>query len=167
MTTLNIDNQIITFRVTPLADIFQLRWDILRPNLPEDMAQFDGDDEASTLHFGAFTDDGRNVGCCTYVARPWVNDDPKYPDFAEAAPAATYQLRGMATAPDLLKRGIGAALSDFAEQTMREANAQLLWANARIAAVPFYQKLGWVIASDEFYIPTVGPHHKIVREINS
>ena len=63
--------------------------------------------------------------------------------------------------------GIGAALSDFAEQTMRDANAQLLWANARIAAVPFYQKLGWVIGSDEFHIPTVGPHHKIVRELNS
>ncbi|MHC4994136.1 MAG: GNAT family N-acetyltransferase [Planctomycetota bacterium] len=166
MPPLIIDNQTIEFRVTPLENIFQLRWDILRPGLPEDAAQFDGDDEPTTLHFGAFTEDGRNVGCCTYVVRPWVNDDPRYPDFPGADPAATYQLRGMATAPDLAKRGIGTAMQAFAERTLSAAAAQLLWCNARVHAVPFYQRLGWRVASDEFHIPTVGPHHKMTRPLN-
>jgi hypothetical protein len=32
-------------------------------------------------------------------------------------------------------------------------------------AIGFYQKLGWKIESEEFEIPTAGPHFKIAKVI--
>lgn len=169
MTTLQIDNQTITLRVTPLENIFDLRHAVLRPGLPVEAAQFDGDHETTTLHFGAFTESNQNIACCTYVINPWQNDttpNPAYPNHEDADPQHTYQLRGMCTHPDLLKRGVGAALNNFAIQTLQDQSAQLLWGNARIIAIPFYLKLNWQIASDEFHIPTVGLHHKITYRLH-
>ena len=40
---------------------------------------------------------------------------------------------------------------------------RLLWCNARVPAMGFYQKLAWQVVSDEFHIPTAGPHVKMVR----
>ena len=36
--------------------------------------------------------------------------------------------------------------------------ARRFWCNARVAAVPFYARMGWRVVSDLFDVPTVGPH---------
>ena len=37
--------------------------------------------------------------------------------------------------------------------------------NARIAAVPFYQSMGWKIVSELFDIPTAGMHHRMIKRM--
>jgi GNAT superfamily N-acetyltransferase len=75
-----------------------------------------------------------------------------------------WQLRGMATAPDVRGAGVGAALLAEAESVLRNRGPiRLLWCNARYVALGFYQKQGWTIASDEFVTPGVGIQRKMTR----
>jgi hypothetical protein len=50
----------------------------------------------------------------------------------------------------------------------REALAsgpRLMWCNGRQPAAPFYERLGWTIASEAFEIPTAGPHFRITKRL--
>ena len=106
------------------------------------------------------------------------------------SPRPTYQLRGMAVDTPAQRLGVGRLLlgavdrhlavlckppvaaqsvppSATATPTAPPAAAMppsLLWCNARLPAVPFYQRLGWIIASTLFHIPTAGPHHRMFRQ---
>jgi GNAT superfamily N-acetyltransferase len=142
----------LTYRRAGVDELLALRHAVLRPGLGRAAAEFDGDDESTSRHFGAFlTITGDNVGCVSFMRRPW-----------ESAPA--HQLRGMATRPDLVRRGIGRALLGFAERALlEETGVRLLWCNARVEAAPFYQKMGWAIVSEPFEIPGVGPHFRMLR----
>jgi GNAT superfamily N-acetyltransferase len=144
----------VTVRRARFDEILALRHAELRPGLPVDTAVFEDDGKATTIHLGAFANEGEApVGCASLVLRPW-----------QGVPA--YQLRGMATRSDLVRRGIGRALLTFIEDLVRDQTPlQLLWCNARASAVEFYQRTGWVIASEEFDIPTVGPHHAMTRRL--
>ena len=42
-----------------------------------------------------------------------------------------------------------------------------IWANCRTPAVPFYEKNGWQIISEEFVIETAGPHFKMMKVIRA
>ena len=145
---------LVLVRATTLLEIFPLRHAELRPGLPHDTARFDGDDDSASRHFGAFlVDDGAIVGCASFMRRSW-NGEPGW------------QLRGMATRADHVRRGIGARLLGFAEETLcAEPGPSLLWCNARLTAVPFYERVGWVVVSDVFEVPTVGPHRAMVRRM--
>jgi GNAT superfamily N-acetyltransferase len=142
----------ITIRRAALAEILDLRHAVLRPGLPRDTAHFAGDAEPATHHFGAFAET-RCLGCASFVLNAW-----------EGQPA--WQLRGMATAPDRQRQGIGTRLLGFAlDDLSRSAPLRLFWCNARVPAAPFYQRNGWEIRSEVFDIPTVGPHYKMVRRL--
>jgi len=138
----------LVLRPAALAEIVALRHAVLRPGLPLESAAFDGDEEPATRHFGAFS--GREaVGCLSLMHR-------------ERAGAA-YQLRGMAIRSDLQRGGVGRALLTYAERALSaESGARRLWCNARVESVAFYERLGWVVVSEEFDVPGVGPHHVMV-----
>jgi len=72
-----------------------------------------------------------------------------------------YQLRGMATHPDFGGKGYGSALIQFASEYLRTINTDYIWCNARVAAVPFYEKIGFEIQSEEFDIPGIGLHYEM------
>ena len=40
-----------------------------------------------------------------------------------------------------------------------------MWCNARTPAVGFYQRHGWVVASEEFEVKTAGPHFKMTLKL--
>ena len=139
-------------RRAALDEIFQLRWDVLRPGRPRPAAQFPGDTAPETIHVGAFVN-GRNIACATATRVDW-----------QGQPA--WQLRGMGVADDWQSRGVGATLLRELENLVRQAaDIRTFWCNARKEAVGFYEKLGWRIASEEFYIEDVGPHFKMMREL--
>ena len=145
-----VDGRPFVVRAVTPAEVLPLRHRVLRPGLPAESAVFDGDDEPTTRHFAAL--DGREVvSCLTLVLRPY-RDRP------------ARQLRGMATRPDLERRGLGSRLLRFAETTPWIADGPpLLWCNARLPAAGFYQRLGWTIVSEPFDIPGVGPHYVMLR----
>lgn len=75
------------------------------------------------------------------------------------------RLRGMATHPDHQSKGAGEKLMHFALEHLKGQNADLLWCNARIKAVPFYERLGLQVQGDAFEIPGIGTHYLMWRKI--
>jgi GNAT superfamily N-acetyltransferase len=153
-----------TFRMKPIAsparfDIraiasaatHPLRLSVLRPNRPASAAIFPDDDAPSTRHLGAFRD-GQVVG----IASLFVADLTP-----EHAGAPAYQLRGMATAPEVRGAGFGKALVIECVAFGQARGAKILWCNARTSAMDFYRKLGFEIIGPEFDIPDVGPHFRM------
>lgn len=143
-----------TLRRASLDEILALRHAVLRPGLPLGAARFDGDDEPATRHFGAFcAAPAGAVACVSCMQRPRRG-------------AAAWQVRGMATRSDSRGRGIGAALLAFALEALRaEAGPQRAWCNARVTALGFWERAGWVVASDVFDLPGIGPHRVLERTL--
>jgi GNAT superfamily N-acetyltransferase len=137
----------LELRRASLEEILALRHAVLRPGLPLHTAHFDGDDEPATRHFGAFRRaTGDVVACVSCMRRPHGGAD-------------AWQIRGMATRDDLAGRGIGRALLAFTLGALRaEDGPRLLWCNARVTVLGFWEAAGWTVASDAFDIPGVGPH---------
>src|SRR4051812_47114685 len=120
-----------SFRLAHVSEIMDLRWTILRQGLPREAAQFDHDDDATTQHFAAF-DDRTAVACATFLRGTYDNE-----------PA--WQLRGMAVSEAHQGEGLGTKLLAFAESIIRpQEYSNLLWCNARLPAVRFYERLGWI-----------------------
>lgn len=137
-------------RRAAVREILDLRHRVLRPGKPMESAEFPGDGQAGTQHFAAFHG-GRCVVCLTLMRSEWEG-------------RRAWQLRGMATDASVQGRGFGTQLMRFAmEDVKQEGWADLFWCNARLAAVSFYERNGWRIASEAFDIPPIGPHHKMVR----
>ena len=136
-------------RRAPLEAIVDLRHRILRAGLPRESAIFGGEDLSDKLHFAAFME-GMVIGCATL-----------HPSVFEFQPA--FQLRGMAVDSAHQRLGVGRELIKAAEDCAREVKIAVLWANCRTAAVPFYEKMGWKIISDEFMVESAGPHFRMVH----
>ena len=132
--------------------MIDLRHKVLRAGLPRSEGIFKEDDLPTTLHAGAFAGE-RNVGCATMMREAY-----------KGLPA--YRLRGMAVDPDFHRLGIGRKLLELLESRVRETkHTTLLWCNARTPAVPFYKSMGWRVVSDEFDIPTAGPHFVMIKDV--
>jgi hypothetical protein len=48
---------------------------------------------------------------------------------------------------------------------VRENGGRYLWCNARLVAVPFYERLGLEAVGPEFDIPGIGPHYVMWRAV--
>src|SRR6267142_3731276 len=138
----------VEVRQVSAVETVPLRHAVLRPGRPVETALFAGDDLPSTTHFGAF----RN-GQLLCIASLFEAELPQEPG------VAAIQLRGMATAADSQRTGLGRALVLGCAAFAREKRARLLWCNARVYASGFYSKLGFQIVGEEFDIPDVGPHY--------
>jgi predicted GNAT family N-acyltransferase len=141
----------ITIRETSVEAIRPLRHAVLRAGLPPEAAIFDGDDEPTSRHFGAFATSGDVVGCASIVQRPW-----------EGQPA--WRLRGMAISDELRGSGMGRRLLAKIDQiVLADNHSNILWCNARTPATGFYSRLGWTRIGDEFHIETAGPHFRMFK----
>ena len=132
-----------------------LRHSILRLGRPIDTAHFPSDDAPTTRHFGAFRDDQLRGIASLYLAQM-----PEMPNLI------AFQLRGMAVVPEARGAGLGRALTLACIAFAKENRAELLWCNARITAAGFYQKLGFEIIGEQFDIPDVGPHFRMMLSLN-
>ena len=144
----------LELRRAAIDEILPLRHAELRPGLPLEAARFDGDDESETRHFGAFLRaSGVPVACVSCMRRPRDRRD-------------AWQVRGMATRGDLVRRGIGRALLRHGLAALRDAGGpELLWCNARVGALGFWEREGWATVSEVFDIPGVGPHRTMARRL--
>jgi len=143
-----------SIRDIDVADTHVLRRAVLRDGTASDAVVFDGDDEPSTVHLGAFVD-GRLVGISTWVDRDWPGR-PGHP----GRPAR--QLRGMATDPDHRTRGCGAALLDAGIERCRASGATTIWARARVTVLDFYLHRGFVPVGDAYVDATTEIWHRDV-----
>lgn len=139
-------------RVPPEV-ILPLRASILRPGRPVEAARFPEDQRPGVAHWAGWLADGPTTpqACLTLLPSTW-----------EDLPA--WQLRGMASAQAARGKGLALALLQAATEwaLQQEPSAEILWCNAREVAVGFYARAGWVVVSDVFEVPEIGPHFRMV-----
>ena len=136
-----------------ITEAFSVRHPVLRPGKSIESCHFEGDDLDSTIHFGFF--EAENLSGIISVFKN------NHAFFAQNQ----FQIRGMAVLKAHQKKGIGAKLVRFAEQYIQKQNGILIWFNARIIAVGFYEKLGYQIIGDSFEIPEIGTHYVMFKNI--
>jgi GNAT superfamily N-acetyltransferase len=128
-------------------DTLVLRQQMLRPGKELSDCVFSGDSDEQSFHLGAFVDKK-----LVSVASFYLDSNPAFPDEFQ------YRLRGMATLPEFQKRGFSQALLKTAFPIIKQNMCKILWCNARVSALGFYEKVGFTIESQEFEIPGIGPH---------
>lgn len=133
-------------------ETFPIRLEVLRKNIPLPY-EFNGDFETETIHLGAFKDE-KLIAVSSYMKAG-------YKDFE----GNQFQLRGMATLTEFQGFGAGKLMLQKAVQIIKEKNCNLLWCNARIAAVDFYKKQGFQTFGEKFEISLVGEHYVMFKKI--
>lgn len=135
-------------------EVRPLRLEVLRDGMVNQTVDFDGDNDPTTIHLGAFDRDENNVGVSTWMQRA----------FPLAEEHKALQLRGMATAVHVQSHGIGGLLLEVGLNHAQENGFQVIWANARDIALNFYNRHGYITVGEGF-IETVTqlPHHKVVK----
>ncbi len=136
-----------------------LRRRVLRDGRADAEVVFAGDDDAATLHFGAFKEHADTPAAIASLYPAPLKDQSQ----AGGVPAdRQYQFRGMASAPEVRGQGFADAVMRAMVDHVRAQHADgapcLLWCNARMVAVGFYQRFGMRVVSPEFEITGVGPH---------
>lgn len=124
-----------------------LRSKILRPGQDISNCIYTHDDDSSTLHLGAYVD-----GEQACIVSFYEESSPTFSD------AYQYRFRGMATLETHRKKGLASALLAHAFKRLKDLKIDIAWCNARINALGLYQNLGMEICSEEFDIPSIGPH---------
>lgn len=76
----------------------------------------------------------------------------------------TVQLRQMAVDASCQRKGTGAALLSFAEAVAREKAYTEVVMHARDVVLPFYEKCGYQICSEQFFEVGIA-HHKLKKDI--
>lgn len=146
----------IEIRDVPVELVRPLRREVLRAGMAEQSVDFEGDDESTTFHLAALDSLGRVVATSTWLRR----------DFSGRPGASAYQLRGMATASDQQSRGLGARLVRAGFDRLAGHDVDLVWANARDAALDFYRRLDFTVEGEGFIEHVTRlPHHVVVREV--
>jgi GNAT superfamily N-acetyltransferase len=144
----------VEVRPVALEDVLPIRQRILRPYQRVQDVEFEGDRRPGALHVGAFVAD-RLVGAASILphAHP-VLADPN-----------TWRIRGMAVDDDVRDRGIGGALLDRCLDHARSRGAALVWCNARIGAVRFYERHAFLSEGDPFDVDLIGRHVRMRRTL--
>jgi ribosomal protein S18 acetylase RimI-like enzyme len=70
-----------------------------------------------------------------------------------------WRIRGMATIPEIRGRGAGSAVLAALIEHAAAAGARRVWCNARTPARSLYERAGLRVVSEEFELPTIGPHY--------
>ena len=112
------------------------------------------DYEVDTFHMACIVDK-KIVTCATF-----------YPEkFIKIKSDNTYRLRGMATVSNFQRKGYATDLMRESFKEIKEKESDLLWCNARLVAVNFYESLGFKIIGEVFDIEGIGPHYYMYKEI--
>jgi predicted GNAT family N-acyltransferase len=112
-------------------------------------------DPAGTFHLAARSS-GRLVGVVRFSPAPC----PWRP-----GARAPWQLRGMATSPAVRGTGAGRALVADGLARVATRGGDLVWCDARVAAVGFYERMGFTVVTEEYDKPGVGPHLGMLMEL--
>jgi predicted GNAT family N-acyltransferase len=149
------DIHAIQIRPATADEMIELRHAVLRPGLPREASIYDVDALPTTRHLAAINGDARIVGCATIFPEPFQ------------ARADAWRLRGMAVSPELRGAGVGRKILAVIDDMMRAGTPvpPLLWCNARVTAIGFYQRCGWTVVSGEFNVPGIGPHVNMTRQV--
>jgi GNAT superfamily N-acetyltransferase len=136
---------------------------VLRGGRADAVVTFEGDDEWETVHLAVIEESVDEAAVAVAVVTFIERECPVRPGTFPAR-----QLRGMAVAADRQGEGLGAQLFAAGLARCRSDGAALVWANARVTAVPFYEANG-MRAEGEVFDHPVGdgdlPHRTVVVDL--
>jgi len=138
----------------PSKETYAVRQPVLRAGKPIESCIFEGDDLDTTHHFGLF--ENKNLTGIISLF-PQINSI-----FAAKNQA---QIRGMAVLDAHQKKGFGEALVKHCENYCNENKVELIWFNARTAAVGFYKKMNYEVSGEPFDIKDVGEHYLMYKKL--
>lgn len=138
----------------PSQETYIVRQPVLRKGKPIESCVFDGDDLETTHHFGLFSDEN-----LTGIISLFNQSNPIFAEKNQA------QIRGMAILENHQKKGFGEALVKHSETYCKNNQTDLIWFNARTAAVGFYKKMNYQILGPPFDIKDVGEHYLMFKRL--
>lgn len=139
--------KIIDHGTKEYQQMIKLREEILRKPLGISLTKEELEKEKENMLIGAFEED-EMLGCCMMV-----EENP-----------STLRLRQMAVLNNLQGKGIGRALTIFAENLARDRGYKIISMHARKPVVGFFEKMGYRVTSPEFIEITI-PHYVMEKEL--
>jgi len=130
----------LSVRPVPIERTRELRQAILRPH--QTLSELAQQEVPGTFAVGAFR------GARLVAVGMITPGDP--PD--------GWRVRGMATLPARRGRGAGTAVLGRLLEHARERGARAVWCYVRTPARRLYERAGFVVDSEEFELPEIGPH---------
>jgi len=131
-------------------DTYDIRKEVLRKNIPLP-CEFNGDFDKETFHLGAFQNE-KLIAISSYMKANNTNFEGEQ-----------YQLRGMATLEAFQGFGAGKLMLQESFSILKELKINCLWCNARIIAVDFYKKQGFVTFGESFMVNYIGEHYVMYK----
>jgi ribosomal protein S18 acetylase RimI-like enzyme len=139
--------KIIDHGTNEYRQMVKLRDEVLRKPLGLSFSEEELAKEKDNMFIAAYDDD-HILGCCMLV-----EENPN-----------TVRLRQMAVLNDLQGKGIGRALTNFAENLARDRGYKVISMHARKPVVGFYEKMGYKVTSGEFIEITI-PHYLMEKKL--
>lgn len=139
-----------------VAATYDLRRLVLRDAVADADVTFPEDELPGAFHLAALDGVGDVVGVSTWAPVPT----------GRRPGAQAWRLRGMATAPAVQGRGVGAAMLEAAVTRLRAAGVAVVWADGRDTALRFYQRHGWQVEGDGYVTGPGLPHHTVVLDLS-
>ncbi len=136
-------------------ETYLVRQPVLRIGKPIESCHFEGDDLPTTHHFGLFYDKKLIGVVSVFSIKNCIFNSPNQ-----------FQIRGMAILSEFQKKGFGEKLLQRSEAYIKSQHGTLIWFNARVTAVSFYEKSHYEKVGTSFSIPEIGPHYLMKKEID-
>jgi RimJ/RimL family protein N-acetyltransferase/GNAT superfamily N-acetyltransferase len=138
--------KMIQIKKITAQETYPIRLEVLRKGISLPF-EFNGDLDEDTFHLGAFKDQ-KLIAVSSYMKAS-----------SHYFEGNQYQLRGMATLEEFQGMGAGKLMMKQAFEILNELNINYLWCNARVQAVPFYEKIGLQKKGNPYDIKFIGLHY--------
>lgn len=135
-----------------LEGIIQLRQEVLHPGGPRDRVVYAQDSDEATVHLIYKNEEGAVLVTGTLILEDEEETESK---------GKSFRIRGMAVAESLRGQGIGSSLLEGFIQAAKEKTIKNIWCNARVKAMPLYERKGFVKNGNIFDVPGSGPHYRM------
>jgi len=149
-------------------EIQQLRNEVLWPHKTFENCILETDRLSTTFHFGIQIE-GLTVATVTLQQE---NSDKLKQDSSkdvsqDAVQEKQYRLRAMAVREGYRGQGFGDAIVEAGLNHLRELGVEVVWCDARVAALNFYRRLHFNELEEEYEIPIIGMHRFMWKVLSS
>lgn len=137
-------------------EIQQLRNEVLWPHKTFENCILETDRLSTTFHFGVKVK-GLTVATVTLQQE----------GSSKLRQEKQYRLRAMAVREGYRGQGYGDAIVEAGLNHLRELGVEVVWCDARVAALNFYRRLHFNELEEEYEIPIIGMHRFMWKELIS
>jgi ribosomal protein S18 acetylase RimI-like enzyme len=149
-------------------EIQQLRNEVLWPHKTFENCILDTDRLSTTFHFGMQID---GLTVATVTLQKEKSDKLKQDSLKGVSQGAVqesqYRLRAMAVREGYRGLGYGDAIVEAGLKHLSALGIEVVWCDARVAALNFYRRLQFEELEEEYEIPIIGKHRFMWKVLSS